>query len=343
MKRINLKKIPNKPVKSILFLLFCIIFISSSQCHAGRGPLGRLFDRIRNRAGIETPIIQPKKKKKKRMPRNYLVALSEGATKVPLVTRKNIQERKVLLKTSDGLVRKGVLTLVPKPKGNVILCHPATMDKNFMIPYQEKVFSQYNCLRFDFRKHGEDIENQYTTIGKYETRDVDAAVKLLREYNRTSHLPTYGFGISLGAVVLIEAESKNPSLDGLIVQAPFEKLRNQIKRIFPFYQRPFMHNFIHRQPSRIYAKFKYNVKLRKVKPYLSIRKIKTPIFLIQSQNDWLIPMKSFNCLVKNGKQCIKKTWNPEKGQHSAILQTYPKKFIQLCNEFLEEIYPREQA
>ena len=140
----------------------------------------------------------------------------------------------IVLKTKDGLKRDGVLTIRKFARGNVVLCHPAAYDKDFMIPFQEKVFAQYNCLRFDFRRHGKQKKRQYSTLGKKEVYEVQAAANFFKNDIRTKDLPLYGFGISLGAVSLIESESQQHQFNALIVQAPFDSLKNKLNVRFPF-------------------------------------------------------------------------------------------------------------
>ncbi len=262
---------------------------------------------------------------------NVLAKTSPAVTKI-----KGKKELSILIRTKDGLVRKGILTLCPQAKGTVILCHPASHNKTFMLPYEEKLFKNFNCLRFDFRRHGEKIGGQFSTMGKKEYQEVNAAVDFLRTYESTKDLPLFGFGISMGAAVLIEAESKRHMFDGLILQSSFESLRRQVKRLYSFYRIPFMHNFIFREPTRTIAKTKYRLKLYKVRPVDSIRMIDTPIFLIHAQNDGYIPFEAFTALSSAGKS-IKKVWTPESGEHTNILGTYPDLYLRNCTEFIETI------
>lgn len=143
----------------------------------------------------------------------------------------NKKEYPVILNTRDGLQRKGILSICPNAKGNVVLCHPATYDKSFMEFFDQHIFKDYNCIRFDFRWHGENKKKQYCTLGKYEIYEVESAVNILNNHPNTQSLPIYGFGISLGAAVLIETESRFNLFDGLILQSSFESLRMQVRRI----------------------------------------------------------------------------------------------------------------
>jgi len=244
------------------------------------------------------------------------------------------ERQNITLKTQDGLVRHGMLTTRSNARGNIVLCHPAAYDQDFLIPFEEKAFSYYNCIRFDFRRHGQNSEGQTTTLGKKEVYEVNAAVEHLKNDPRTKNLPIYGFGVSMGAVVLIEAESQKHQFDALILQSPFESLREQVKRSFGFFRGPLMHNLIFREPVRLFAKLKYRIRMCKVYPVRSIKNIHTPILLIHSCDDQVIDIQAYQQLKAAGKHCIKETWTPATGRHTELFKTYPDLYTKKCNAFL---------
>ncbi len=245
-------------------------------------------------------------------------------------------EEKVSITTKDGIKRSAILSLKSNAKANVVLCHPATHNKEYMKDYEEKLFKDYNCIRFDFRRHGENSENQYSTIGVHEAYEVEAAAKLLKEKKETKNLPIYGFGVSLGAAALIKTESRNHIFDALILQSCFENLKTQIRRMFTFYRVPLMDNLIFTSPVSYYAKTRYRIKLKRNKPVNEIKNIKAPIFLIHAKNDTFIPIDAFNALEKAAIS-IKKIWTPEDGKHTNILETYPELYSKKCGDFLDSL------
>jgi alpha-beta hydrolase superfamily lysophospholipase len=246
-------------------------------------------------------------------------------------------EQKITLQTRDGLKRKAILTLHKNAKGNVVLCHPAATDKEFMKAYAEELFPNYNTIRFDFRWHGENNENQFTSFGHDEVAEVEAAANIFKNIEATQKLPMYGFGISMGAVALIELEGKKHTFDGLILQSCYEKLRNQIQRMFGFYRLPLMHNLIFRKPSTIFARKKYKINLQPTNPIYTIGNIKVPIFLIHAYNDHFIPVKVSQKLEKAAKKSIKMVWRPKNGKHTTILEAYPKIYPKKINKFLNRV------
>ncbi|MCK4517943.1 hypothetical protein KAT92_04145 [Candidatus Babeliales bacterium] len=249
----------------------------------------------------------------------------------------SFERTKITIKTDKGLVRHGTLTTRPNARGNVVLCHPAAYDQHFMTPYEENVFSYYNCIRFDFRRHGENNKGQSTTIGKREAAEIKAAAEFLKKHPKTKHLPIYGFGVSMGASALIGAECKYHQFDALILQSPFESLKEQIKREFPVFRRSFFHNFIFGEPVRIYAKLRYRIRLEKFHPEQKIKKIRTPIFLMHARNDRVIKFIAFKKLKTAGRHCIIKTWTPKNGGHTEFFKTFPDLYTKKCNEFLDKV------
>lgn len=246
-----------------------------------------------------------------------------------------------VLLTEDGIERNAVLTLRKGAKGNIIMCHPAAYDKEFMVPYKDAVFAQYNCFRFDFRRHGEHSRKQYSTLGRKEVYEVFAAIELLRNRKETKDLPTFGFGVSLGASVLLRAEADRPFFKGLILQAPFESLSKQIQRTFPVFEKPILKSFMFREPVRTYAKLKYRLNLRNIKPVDSIAKIRVPIFLIHAQDDPVVPFEAFMALRKNGRSIVQ-TWTPPIGRHTELFMTFPDLYTRRCNSFLHRIMVKKR-
>ncbi len=244
---------------------------------------------------------------------------------------------RVILEAKDGCKRNAILTIRPHARGNLVLCHPATFDKEFMKVFVDKVFKDYNCIRFDFRRHGEDAALHYSTCGKKEIYEVEAAVRVLKQHEKTQNLPIYGFGISLGAAVLIQAESKMKLFEGLILQSTFERLSLQIRRTIPLFNFPPFRFFLFREPTRFYLQKMYGVRLNRINPIKSIKKIAIPIFLMHAQDDSYIPFDAFRALYESGEGNIVRTWTPTTGGHTTLYALRPEEFEQECLAFLDSL------
>ena len=303
-----------------------------------------IVPQVATKAHIQTERVQTKQKKESIWAYNLFSRVKREKRRSKLEFEmvfprpdKTVSTEKIILKTRDGLKRHGTLTLRKNARGNVVLCHPAAYDQEFMIPFEKNVFMDYNCLRFDFRRHGAERKNHSSTLGKREIWEVEAAVETFKNHEKTKDLPIYGFGVSMGASTLIEAESKKHQFNALILQAAFESLKEQIKRSFYFFgEVPLMKHMIFCEPTRLYAKIKYKVRLCEVSPIESIKKIDIPIFLIHAQNDPIVSIEAFEQLKKAGKNCVAKTWEPAIGRHTELFKTLPLLFSQKCNLFLNE-------
>jgi len=271
------------------------------------------------------------------------ISLNESMSGGNETTKKKLPEsRRIVLKTEDGLIRYGVLTLQPHAQGNVVLCHGAACDKEYMKPFAYEVFTHYNCLMFDFRRHGEATEGQYSTIGKKEIYEIRAAVEFLKNDETCKKLPIFGFGISMGGAALIEAQSLDSSLfEGLIIQSTFESLHRQAQRTFPLYRLPLFNLLIYTEPSRYFARKRYGVSVCKITPAKAIKKIKVPIFLIHGKRDQVIKFDAYERLKKAGKSIIK-TWTPDTEKHTELYKALPGEFIKQTNEFLDEVLKKRE-
>jgi len=116
------------------------------------------------------------------------------------------------------------------PKGDkqappVVVLHGLGASKAHMIDYV--LFAQqegYPVLAIDFRGHGES-DPSLTSIGYYESHDVLAGVKFVRE--RGAGDPVL-WGTSMGAVSALLAAAKDGSAAGVIADAPFDTYRNTV-------------------------------------------------------------------------------------------------------------------
>ncbi len=254
--------------------------------------------------------------------------------------------RLVSITTEDGYVLKGVFTRREKAKGTVLLCHPATYNKEYMTDYEQHLFHSYNCFRFDFRRHGE-LAHQSSvstgkkaccTLGKKEVLDIQAAISYIKSLPEAEHLPLYGFGISMGGVALIQDQALHQQFDALILQAPFDTLNNQVKRHRSIFTLPPFHFFLFKEPGRWIVQKKYGIHLSHVSPLESIAKIEKPIFIIHSEDDRLIPVRVCSRLKKAAKKCtFFKSWTPRRGGHTGTFRLFPEKYKRKCLAFLEKV------
>lgn len=132
--------------------------------------------------------------------------------------------------SDEKIIRKGILSKPKNPKANVVLCHGFTCDKND-IGFMRYMFKDCNCLTFDFRAHGENIDGQFCTLGKNEAYDVRAAFDFLKAHPATKGLVNIVYAFSMGSVSAIEAQARFGRLyDAGIFDCPFDSTENVINR-----------------------------------------------------------------------------------------------------------------
>ena len=159
--------------------------------------------------------------------------LADLATRIPPTARPALNPirlglvcEEVELRTDDG--KK--ISAWWMPKGDkqappVVILHGLGASKAHMIDYI--LFAQHEghpVLAIDFRGHGES-ETSLTSIGYYESHDVLAGMKFVRQ--RGAGDPVL-WGTSMGAVSALLAAEKDGSVAGVIADAPFDTYRNTI-------------------------------------------------------------------------------------------------------------------
>lgn len=132
--------------------------------------------------------------------------------------------------SSKTFIRKGLLKVRANAIGTVIICHGYTHSK-YEGFFFKMLFPHFNVLAFDFRAHGEQTCGQYSTIGRDEILDVKGAVDYVNSRLDLSGVPLFGFGFSMGAVSLFQAQSHYKNLfDALILDSPFDSSDDCMKR-----------------------------------------------------------------------------------------------------------------
>ena len=128
------------------------------------------------------------------------------------------------------ITRNGLLTINPQAQATVLVCHGFMCDK-YDINFLRLMFKDYNCLMFDFRAHGENIQDQCCTFGRDESYDVLAAVEFIKNHPELKHKPLIAYGFSMGAVAAIIAQAQDNNLfDAMILDCPFDSSDKLLER-----------------------------------------------------------------------------------------------------------------
>jgi pimeloyl-ACP methyl ester carboxylesterase len=256
------------------------------------------------------------------------------------------------------ITRTGLLTLRSNALGTVLLCHGYGCNK-YDIGFFRTLFPNYNTLVFDFRAHGENRDGQSCTFGKDEAYDVIAAAEFIKNHPRLKNKKLFGYGFSMGASSLIEAQSQKNLFDALILDCPYdssdtlvEKGLERLKVNFLGYEvdmpgkdllREYAFHPYGQEVAKIIFKYvagldstKINSRLEHVSPGESIKKISVPCFFIQCKNDDKIPLSSIQTIY-NGAQGFKRLWLTDGRGHCDSFFFNPERYINKANQFLAEI------
>ncbi|MFC1842284.1 alpha/beta hydrolase [Candidatus Dependentiae bacterium] len=262
--------------------------------------------------------------------------------------------------SDEKIIRNGVLLKRKKAKGTVLICHGFTCDKND-IGFLRYMFKDYNCMTFDFRAHGENIDGQCCTLGKHEAYDVTAAAKFLRGHPDLQGKPILVYGFSMGSVASIEAQAKDRSLfDAMILDCPFDSAENVIKqgldnkkisifghefnipgkRILQKYVfHPYVQSFIKVLLCAVQKLNYRNIKtlIHPVNPSESIKKISIPCLFIYCKNDEKISINSIKSVYYNAASRYKKLWITNGRRHFDSFFYNPEKYTERIRKFTSKV------
>jgi len=231
----------------------------------------------------------------------------------------------------DRIMRKGILVMPKGAKATVLISHGFMCTKED-VAFLRSFFPNYNCMTFDMRAHGENIDGQYCTFGRDEALDVTAAARFLRNHPLLKDKPLIAYGFSMGAVALIEAQAKSPDLfDGMILDCPFDATENVIKKgldsvklslfgyefgvpgrslMGKYAFHPYVQSFI-----KVMLKAVAQMSTRDIRVFMyplfpseSVKKVAVPLFLIHCKNDEKISVTSVKKIYRNAASQYKKLW-----------------------------------
>ncbi len=261
--------------------------------------------------------------------------------------------------SNERIARKGFLVKRRKAPATVLILHGYGINKFDVAPFR-LFFKDFNCLTFDFRGHGENIEDQYCTIGHDEVFDLFAAVDFIRSQEDLKNKPIFIWAPSMGASTAIEAQSIDPNLcQGMFLDAPFpsseeilkkglEKMKVAIlgyefnipgsglleKYGFHSYVQPVI-KFLLKQIAKVDA-MKISTFVKPIYPIESIKKVTIPCFFVTCKNDEKIPPEGVKQIFNNHPG-IKRYWETGGRHHCDSLWEHPEKYAETVSKFFKDI------
>lgn len=260
------------------------------------------------------------------------------------------------------IMRTGILVKRPHASGTVLICHGFMCDK-FDTGFLRMLFPNFNVMTFDFRAHGENIDDkQLCTFGKDEAADVYAAVNYLRsrEDLRLGILPLICFGFSMGAVAAIEAQAEHDHLfDIMILDCPYDNSANVLKRCMENLKFS-LFGYEFALPGRsLLEQYAFNPVIQRLvkvllktvahldatatntfiyplSPAESIKKVNVPCLFIHCINDEKVSLEAAKNIFNNAAG-YKRLWLTAGRRHFDSFFYNPEKYVYKVNKFISDI------
>ncbi|MFN2160014.1 MAG: alpha/beta hydrolase [Anaerolineales bacterium] len=108
----------------------------------------------------------------------------------------------------------------------VLYAPPTSSDQRSGLPMVEMLHDAgYSALLFSYRGHGESEGDPWGfTYGAAESRDVDAAVRFLKEQRGVERIAAVGH--SAGAVAVMLSAARNPDINAVVAASPFVSIES---------------------------------------------------------------------------------------------------------------------
>lgn len=262
------------------------------------------------------------------------------------------------LNSDRKIARRGILVRRPKAKATVLICHGFMCDK-YDASFLHLMFKDYNTMTFDFRAHGEEInDQQLCTLGRDESYDVLAASEFIKEHYALKDLPLAIYGFSMGAVATLIAGELNTNLcDLMILDCPFESSDKLIERgmqklrfnvfgyelslpctslLKNYAYNPYI-QFLVKALFKVFAKMdstQVNTLISPVYPEEAAKYITVPVFMIGCINDEKVPEEAVMS-VYNGLQGYKRLWLTDGRRHFDTIFFKVHEYSYRVNRFIQ--------
>ncbi|MBI4656720.1 MAG: alpha/beta hydrolase [Elusimicrobia bacterium] len=238
--------------------------------------------------------------------------------------------------TSDNITLKG--WFIPSTGGEssrtIILCHGRGSNKGELLKDTHFLARNgFNLFYFDFRGWGES-KGEISSIGYFETRDFDAAHEFVKK-----HRPDYSegigvFGISMGASVAIYAAARNPGIKCMLAENAFYSYERVIANWSWFRLKIPYYPLIPLTLAFVKLRLGDNPDL--YSPVHNVDKISQPVFLINGDNDDLVPLEDARRLFKKCSSVQKDLWILTGSPHGKCAEVGGEAYKERVSRFFKE-------
>ncbi|EKD53845.1 MAG: peptidase S15 [uncultured bacterium] len=172
----------------------------------------------------------------------------------------------------------------------IILLHGYPADKGNILPSRLFLLKNFNLFFLDFRYFGES-EGFYTSIGKQEVLDLEAAITYLHSRGIDS-VGVWGF--SLGGSVAIMTAAKMPEIKAIVAESAYANLYQMTQS---YYHIPLL-NYPLAELTRLWGILFLRQDVKDVLPEQAATQLHIPILLLHSRTDNVISFQHAAALEK---------------------------------------------
>jgi alpha-beta hydrolase superfamily lysophospholipase len=239
--------------------------------------------------------------------------------------------------TRDRFRLVGWAVTPPRPRATVLLCHGVrhtreqTLDRTAFL-----TAAGYRCVAFDHRAHGQS-DGRRTSFGYYESRDVAAALALVRQ--RWPGQPLVALGISMGAAALCYAAPEARTCDAIILESLYHDIRsafsNRIGVSYPAWFRRLNRGVVWITERRL------RLRMRQLAPAEHIGALApAPVLLLTGTHDSHAPPEDAHRLYERCRG-PRELWLVPEASHLNVYQAGGMLYQQRVLSFLDRWLPTE--
>jgi len=228
----------------------------------------------------------------------------------------------VFFNSSDGIELSGWFIPCASKESDktIVLGHGWASNKGELL--KDTYFlaeKEFNLLYFDFRGCGESKNVGISSVGYLETRDIEGAIRFLKDVKPAESASISLYGCSMGGAVAIYCAAHDEQIKSLVAESTFFSFDSVIrnwswKRLHvPYFPMVIMVLF--------FIKRKLGVDSNLYSPSVNVGKLKCPVLFINGDNDDLVSTKEASKLLEMCQSKIKDLWIVKGASHAKCPET----------------------
>ena len=240
----------------------------------------------------------------------------------------------IYFKTADGVQIKGWFLPNASSEKTIILMHGWGMNRGDIFKNTCFLYDLgYNLMYFDFRALGES-GGSVSSIGYLEVKDLQAAIKFLKDTRPYACAKIGLYGLSMGGMVAICEAAQNKKIACVAAEASYYSFRKVVSRwawvhhkIPHFPLMTLVLHYIHKHLVENPETFSPKFNVPKIAP--------RPIFIIHGRYDNLVPAAQAKLLYKNAGE-PKEIWLVPGAKHNKCAEVGGFEYKQKLGDFFRK-------